>query len=434
MIKLNYSNLFKIDQKHSISNEEISARGELIPQYLEKIHARNQGFYSIIDHHETIDRINEYAEHVKGRYKSIVVLGIGGSSLGAITLKESLTHLYQSQTPDNKTPNLYILDNIDPQLIAETESVLHLPDTLFLVITKSGETPETLAQFFYFYDKIKAANLEAKDHFVAITDPNKGLLREIATSHNFPSFEVPENVGGRFSVLTPVGLLPAALIGINIQELINDAQEMRYQFLNKDFKENLPFQIATIQYLLYKKGKTINVLMPYTQKLFRFADWYRQLLAESTGKKFNNNQEEVYLGITPINALGATDQHSQSQLYNEGPNDKLIIFLQTLDKEPALKIPTTNLVDETDTRIAYLKTLNFKTLLDTEMQGTIDSLTSNDRPNILLQIDKLNAENLGGLFMLFECATAFLGEYMEINAFDQPGVELSKQLTKKLLS
>jgi glucose-6-phosphate isomerase len=213
--------------------------------------------------------------------------------------------------------------------------------------------------------------------------------------------------------------------------LLAGTRSMRDRFLSTDFDTNLPFQIATIQYLLGNKGKTINVLMPYAQKLIRFADWYRQLLAESIGKKLNSQGDEVNVGLTPINALGATDQHSQNQLYNEGPNDKLIMFIEVEKFSHDPKIP--NLYPQ-NTSLAYINNIGFTKLLNTEKKGTEQSLCKNDRPNLTIKIDQINAFTLGELFMLFEGATAFLGEYFKVNAFDQPGVELSKILTREMLS
>jgi glucose-6-phosphate isomerase len=217
---------------------------------------------------------------------------------------------------------------------------------------------------------------------------------------------------------------------INIKELIKGCQDMRDQFLSTTIEKNLPFQIATIQSLLYEKGKTINVMMPYAQKLARFADWYRQLLAESIGKAKNTSGETVNVGITPINALGATDQHSQSQLYNEGPNDKVFMFLKVRQLGKTIRIPNPYPKDES---VHFLKNTSFNELINVAQEGTAAAYTDNERPNITIEIDRIDAYHLGQLFMLFEGATAFLGEYFSINAFDQPGVELAKIKTKELL-
>lgn len=429
MINLDLTNLQAINLQHGVSISELETEQNNISEYLKKIHARKQGFYEILDDQETIESIKKFAEEKTGKYKSIVVLAIGGSSLGTICLQKSLKHLFINEL-NEKNPKLYVIDNIDPTLIAELEDVIELESTLFIPVTKSGKTPETLAEYFYFRKKTDEANLDPKEHFVFITDPEGGLLREISKEESIPTFEIPQNVGGRFSVLTPVGLLPAALIGINIESLISGAKKIRQTFLSENFSENLPFQFAQIQYQLTQKGKNMNVMMPYSQKLIYLADWYRQLLAESIGKKQNNKGEEVNIGITPIKALGVTDQHSQSQLYNEGPNDKLLIFIEIENFGKTIKIPN---LKPNNPIVNYLKDVSFNKLINIEKSGTEKALIENDRPNITIKIDQVNENSIGELFMFFEAATAFLGEFFNINAFDQPGVELSKNLTKELL-
>ncbi|KKT74249.1 MAG: Glucose-6-phosphate isomerase [Candidatus Peregrinibacteria bacterium GW2011_GWA2_44_7] len=352
----------------------------------------------------------------------MVLLGIGGSALGPLCVHQSVC---------GNSPRFHVVDNIDPLWIQEIDDSLDYKETLFLVITKSGSTPETLAQYFYFSEKTKQKGLKLEDHFVFITDPHQGLLRKIANEHpGLITFEIPPKVGGRFSVLSAVGLVPAILMGVDIEALWKGARQMREAFLSPSFDTNLPFQLASIQYLLAQKGKTSHVLMPYAQRLVRFADWTRQLLAESIGKAKNDRGETVHVGLTPIPALGATDQHSQSQLYHEGPNDKLIIFMEVEDFGVELLIPTPY---PEESSVDFLNGVSFNRLLNTEKEGTVRSLTHCQRPNITLHIDRVNEHSLGELFMLFEGATAFLGEFYGINAFDQPGVELSKQITKQLL-
>ena len=403
--------MIKLDISNS-TVENLETQQERIGKYLDNIHAKNQGFYKIVDDTQVVNNILEFATRIKGKFDDVVVLGIGGSALGTICLHQSLEH-------SNK-PRLHVLDNIDPIFIKETEDVIEIEKTLFIVVSKSGSTPETIAQYFYFRHLAEKKGLKIQEHFVFITDAQKGFLREISNKENIPSFEIPENVGGRFSVLTPVGLLPAALIGIDINKLIEGARDMRDLFYSEEINHNMPFQIAALQYLLSLEDKVMTVLMPYSQKLIRFADWYRQLLAESIGKDG--------VGLTPINALGVTDQHSQSQLYNDGPNDKFFIFIKVNNFGADMEIPVN------DKNFEYLKGVSFKKLMHTEQEGTIKALTHNKRPNVTLEIDKVDEQTLGGLFMLFECATAFLGEFFQINAFNQPGVELSKKITKELLT
>jgi len=429
MIKLNFSNLTKIPAQHGITDDDVKAKAHLIPEFLKKIHNRDQGFYSVIDDKEMLKKINDYAQSVEGKYNDIIVLGIGGSSLGTICLQQSLKHLFENEL--NRGPKLHVMDNIDPTWLKQLDDILDYEKTLFIVVTKSGGTPETLSQYFYFRNLSDKKGLDPKEHFIFVTDPEKGLLRKIAIEEGIPAFDVPQNVGGRFSVLTSVGLLPAKLIGINIEELIKGAQKIRDQFLSEELKNNSPFALATIQYLLGEKGKIINVVIPYSQRLIRFADWYRQLLAESIGKTLDNDGNKVYRGLTPINALGVTDQHSQSQLYNEGPNDKLFLFIEVADLGPELLIPNLKPNDET---VSFLKNISFNKLMKTEKIGTEQALTKNDRPNLTIEVNSVSEESLGELFMLFEASIAFLGEFYNINAFDQPGVELSKNLTKELLS
>jgi len=389
--------MIQIDKK----NSGVNLDGEKIREYLDEIEKRDQGFYKIVD--DSVDEILDFAQSVKGKYDDIVVLGIGGSALGTICLRQSLMHLHKSD-------KLHVLDNIDPAFLKELDDVVDYSRTLFIVISKSGGTPETLSQYFYFKEKC--------DNFVFITGKS-GLLRETGEKEGIKMFEVPENVGGRFSVLTVVGLLPAALIGIDIQRLLTGAKTMRDKFLNEDLEENLPYQIAQMQYLHSKEGRNMTVIMPYSQRLVKFAEWYKQLLAESIGKSKD-------VGLTPVNALGVTDQHSQSQLYMDGPDDKFYILIKVNHLGEELKIP--------NPQVVYLKGVSFNKLMHTEQQGTTDALTHNKKPNITLSIPQVNEESLGALFMLFEGATAFLGEFYGINAFDQPGVELSKKLTKELLT
>ena len=387
MIKFDLKNLHKIP----------NTQKPLIKKFLKKIAEKKQGFYKILNDKKTLSEINSFAKKIEGKFSYIVVLGIGGSALGAICLQQSLKHLFENELKNSKTPKLYIIDNIDPVLIKELEDIIDYKKTLFIVITKSGETIETLSQYSYFRKNCEKKKLDIKNHFVFVTDPKNGDLRKIANKEKITSFGIPKNVGGRFSVLTAVGLLPARLIGIKIEKLLAGAKKV---------KKDRAFTLAAIQFLL---KKPMTVLMPYSQKLIKFTDWHRQLLAESIGKKFNNSGKIIHSGITPINALGATDQHSQLQLYNEGPNDKFVIFIEIKKHEKNI----------------------FGELIKIEKNATAQSLTKNNRPNMTITIDSLTEETLGELLMLFMWETAFLGEFFGINAFDQPGVELSKQLIKK---
>lgn len=428
MLSIDFSNIFSVAE-HGMSEKYFLAQKKHIKKYLADIQLRAQGFYTIVDDMATVRDIEYFAKKAIDRYDDVVVLGIGGSSLGTICMRDAFSHLYIKSRKN--TPRLHVLDNIDPLMIKEIQDVIKLNSTLFIVISKSGTTPESMSQYFYFRKQLEKAKLDVKEHMVFVTDPMRGVLREIAMVDGIKTFDIAKNVGGRFSVMTPVGLLPVALIGVDIQKLLSGARDMRDLFLSKVFAKNLPFQLAIVQhYLDTKLKKSINVMMPYANKLFRFADWYRQLLAESIGKKKNRKGKIVHTGITPVNALGATDQHSQSQLYNEGPNDKLFLFLAVEKLANTIRIPNANLKND---NLSYLKNISFNKLLDIERIATTESYTKNKRPNLTITIPKIDEEHLGQLFMLFEGATAFLGELYGVDAFNQPGVELSKKLTKEAL-
>lgn len=431
MLNIKFENLEKVASEHGLCKEELAVKSSEIGNYLEKIHARNRAFYNIIDNTDLIDSIKEYGDSIKGKFENVVILGIGGSALGTICLERSLKHMFGNEKRDKTNPKLYVLDNIDPNLISQIDDVIDYEKTLFIVISKSGKTPETIAQYFYFRNKANEKGLDTSRNFVFITGTKDSLLREIGDKEKMKMFEIPQNISGRFSVLSAVGLVPAYLIGIDIDQLIDGAKRMRNKFLNKNFEGNLPFKLATAQYLLDQKGKPMDVIMPYSQKLIRFSDWYRQLLAESIGKAQNEAGETINVGITPVSALGATDQHSQSQLYNEGPNDKFIIFIKVNDLGEEIEIPSLYPEEE---KVAFLKGVSFNKLIHTEQQGTTEALTRNNRPNITLELEKVDEHHLGALFMLFEASTAFLGEFYGIDTFNQPGVELSKVITRELLS
>lgn len=434
MLKINFDSLYEIDSEHGLPDSIFIDHADYLAPTLERIHERGQGFYTVIDDAAVIEEIQAYAHLVEGRYDDIVVCGVGGSALGPICLRDSFTPFF---SPLNKRgdaqraegfPNLHVLENIDPDFMAEAASVLNLERTLFLIISKSGGTPETIAQYMFFRDLSDKAGLLASEHFVFVTDPSEdvSLLRSIGNQEGITLFAIPPNVGGRFSVQTAVGYVPAALIGIDIKALNDGLKAMRKSFLSTNVDYNLPFQLACVQTGAYLKEKPINIIMPYHTKLRQFGAWCVQLIAESAGK-FKADGSSV--GITPVPSLGVTDQHSQVQLFAEGPNDKLVIFIKVENFKEDVQIPV--IIDDKKTN--FLEGCSFKDLLHAEGQATAQALTENDRPNITITIPELSPYYLGQLFMLFEGATAFWGEFFEINAFNQPGVERGKVLTREIL-
>ncbi|MEK6616271.1 MAG: glucose-6-phosphate isomerase [Bacteroidota bacterium] len=370
-------------------------------------------------------QFSNYAKHVNGKFDDIVILGIGGSALGTACLRDAFSNPYRSLTP-----RIHVLDNVDPHSIELLIKSITWKKTLFIVVSKSGKTPETLAQYFYFKEQLTKKKLPLKNHFVFITDSGTNFLQKEAKAHNAPVFEVPINVGGRFSVLSAVGLVPAALMGLNLNALLKGAQDMTRLFLDENTEKNIPFQFATIQYLLSKRDIRMTVMMPYSSRLKTFGAWYAQLLAESIGKTKITHGKKEYIGLTPISAVGTTDQHSQVQLFNEGPTDKLITFIEVKNHGSTIALPAK--IEEKE--FTYLQKISFTQLLNAEKKATADAMETYGKPHVSFVIDKVDEYHLGALFMLFEGATAFLGEFFGIDAFDQPGVELGKILTKKYLT
>ena len=368
-----------------------------------KISSRNQGFLEMLDDEDNVKRIQSFAKSQK-KWEHIIILGIGGSALGPACLYDTFHMLYSM-------PKCTVLDTIDPIFLDHEFNKLELNKTLFIVISKSGTTPETVAQYAYIKEKLG----KNTDALIIITG-STGYLRDESIKNNIPCFDIPENVGGRFSVLSSVGLLPAALLGIDIKQLIEGAKLMRQNYQLETVEKNLPFLLAHI----WNTFSMDLVFFPYANSLQKFADWNKQLIAESLGKEGK--------GLTPITALGATDQHSQLQLFSEGPNNKLYMFFDVKHLEKDLSIPTIE-----DKNLSYLSDITFGELLSAELHGTMEALATMKRPLIKISIDTLSPQELGSLFVLFECTVAILAEIWNIDAFNQPGVELSKRVTKDIL-
>ncbi len=398
---------------------------------MRQANAGKLGFVDLPNNTDEAKKIMSWARKVRGSFDTLVVLGIGGSALGNISMQQALKPLYWNME-DKKVRKgwlrLFVFDNVDPRWAADLASVIDPRKTLFNVISKSGTTAESLAAYFIFRKMVedKVGAKKAASHFVITTDAQKGYLRELATREKMASFVVPDNVGGRFSVLTPVGLVSAALTGVDLVELLGGAKAMRSRCQGGSLKQNPAAAFAAVQYLYYQKGVKLSVMMPYSQNLYSVGDWYRQLWAESLGKKLDKNGRVVNAGPTPIKALGVTDQHSQAQLYMEGPYDKVITFLSVKDFGKKVLIPK---VDKSH----YLGGRYLHELFKAEEQGTRSALTKAQRPNLTVTVNEISETTLGELYFMFEMAVAYMGELLNINAFDQPGVELAKVYTHALM-
>jgi len=425
MLQLNIQNILKetIGSEHGIGEAVLknfcAKNGRLVKQIFRNKNKYGYDFLNLPDDRALLGKIKKFvADQKKNSWQNIVVLGIGGSALGAIAIRDALLPML------NQKPRLFILDNIGPKCVTDLLGSLNFSKTLFIVISKSGTTTEPMVLYGLVKEKLmKKFPKNYQKHLVFITDPKKGLLREIAKKERITVFDVPSKVGGRFSVLSSVGLVPAALASVDVSGLLKGAQIMREAIKIHHPEKNPAMLLAAVQYLLdRKKGKNITVMMPYSNALFKVGDWYRQLLAESIGKNRNT-------GPTPVKALGTTDQHSQLQLYTEGPNNKLIIFFRILKHELDPKLG-----DVLPKEIDYLNNKKLSKILDAAYTGTAQSLADHETPNLTIEIPKVDAKNLGELFMLFEFQVALLGLLYKVDAFNQPGVEHSKQITKTLLS
>ncbi|MDR2267513.1 MAG: glucose-6-phosphate isomerase [Christensenellaceae bacterium] len=375
------------------------------------------------------------ANKIKNKFDAFVVLGIGGSALGPMALFQALCHLRHNELPAtlrNNVPKFYVEDNVDPERMQSLLDILDLDKTVFNVITKSGSTSETMSQFLIINDILKAKyGSKAAEHMIATTDSKAGNLIKIAQDEGLKTFVIPAGVGGRFSVLSPVGLLPAAVLGIDIKAFLDGAKTMSTKCLLSDSIFNNPaLASATLQYASMNRCKNISVMMPYADSLKLMADWYCQLWGESLGKATNNTGKTVNVGQTPVKALGVTDQHSQIQLYVEGPFDKVVTFIGVESYRATVTI--SGGYDKYPS-VAFLSGHTLNELISAEMLATEYALTRNKRPNNKIVLSTVNANTIGQLIMFFMLETAYAGAMLDIDAFNQPGVEEGKNATYALL-
>lgn len=385
-----------------------------------------QGWFFLPDDREMVKRV--YA--VVGAFShctDLLVIGIGGSDLGARALSKALVN--------EKTEGMklhFAGANTDPDELAAILSRLDLKKTAVNIISKSGDTVEPMTTFLIVREALrKAVGSRYASQIVATTDPRSGSLRALAEKEGYVTLPVAGNVGGRFSVLTDVGLFPLAAAGIDVRSILKGAKSQRDAFVAEKASNNGASLFAASQYLYAGEGKRIQVLMPYSEQLREVGFWYRQLWAESLGKKMNRKGETVHTGPTPVAALGATDQHSQIQLYTEGPNDKTITFIEVDSFMNDARVPSQ--AKEVDS-LAYLAGVPLSKIIHAEREATATALIVSDRPNATIHLSRISPESMGALVMFFELATGISGELYDINAYDQPGVEAGKKAMKKILS
>jgi glucose-6-phosphate isomerase len=443
MIRLDYTNMMAPPIQGGITAAEwkdATARFRDAHAGVDKLHADGVlGFLDLPDDKALHAQVTSFVRGLRdrdgaGSLTDVVVLGIGGSALGPIALRTALRPPHWNLLSDEARagePRLHVLDNVDPANITSLLDRLDLHRALFVVISKSGGTAETMAQYLVVRGRLDAAlgRKGARQRLVFVTDPRKGALRTIAGAEGIAALDIPPNVGGRFSVLTPVGILPAALIGIDTAALLAGAGRMRDRCRSAALAENIAGAFAALQFLAdTKHHRPIQVLMPYSDALRDMADWFVQLWAESLGK--HRTPDDAGVGPTPLGALGATDQHSKVQLFMEGPPDKTVTFIGVEKGVPPVEIPRLH-ADVPE--LAYLGGHQLGELLDIERRATAGALARRGRPNMTLTLERGDAANVGELMMLLEIATAYAGQLYGVNAFDQPGVELGKQFTYAML-
>ena len=442
-LRVNIRNAFAeaVGADHGITSEQISAllpRMEAIRQEIEA--RRKKGELPFLDlPRQDVAPILSYVDSVRERINTFVVVGIGGSALGNIACHTALRHPYHNSLPPNRRGGMRVEvpDNVDPERLAGLLDTLILHRTLFNVITKSGSTAETTSTFLIIKDRLQKNRWGGRwrNHVVVTTDPVSGDLRKLATREKLAAFDIPPGVGGRFSVLTPVGLLSAAASGIDIRELLAGAQDMVDRVTATPLEKNPAYVGAAVHYLMYthaKNPKRLAVMMPYSHALKDVADWFRQLWAESLGKRRRRDGTERPVGPTPVKALGATDQHSQVQLYRDGPDDKVYTFL-TVDRFAAgVPIPPVGEAAGLDA-VAYLGGHSLEELLAAEERATEAALFRAGRPVTRIAFPEVSPQAVGEYFHLMEATTVAAGALFDIDPLDQPGVEAGKQYAYGLM-
>ncbi len=417
---------------HGVSRTEVERHRrqalDALAAFRKKSEGGLYGFPHLPFQDKIINAVRKWADTVRGSYDTVCLVGIGGSALGAWALDCGLRGPHPVQGPHNpQHPRLVVLDNVDPAFVESALASMNPRKTLVVVVAKSGGTAETVGTFLIVREWLG----RRPGRVVAVTTEGKGDLFALAEKEGYKTFPIPENVGGRFSVLSPVGLVPAAAIGIDIRKLTRGAAAMTHTCWQEDMEGNLALRAALYHHLLWTtRGKPIQVAFPYSNRLWGTAFWFRQLWAESLGKARARDRREVHTGQTPVAALGTTDQHSQVQLYIEGPNDKVFTFWTVGKHGAAGRIPKARV------GLPAFDALGGQTLarlIDAEQRATAAAMTANGRPNCTFTLDKLDEEHLGAFLQMMEFETAFMGELLDINAFDQEGVELGKKYTYALM-
>ena len=418
MIKIDFSNLLQDSiGNNGLTKEDFNQISRTaLDDLLNTEKYPENGFLTLPDATtaENAAAVKEQARYA-GRFDNIILLGIGGSELGPRSILEALSPFHNLRD----RPRVFIYDNVDPMTLKNILELADLGRTVINVITKSGSTAETMSSFMVLWQHMKDHSLKPEEHLIITTDPAKGNLRKIVNDYGLRSLPVPPAVGGRYSVLSSVGLLPAETIGIDSDTMLRGARDIHSRCLNSDMWQNPALLAASGLYLFQRnKNRNITVMIPYADRLKAFSEWFCQLWAESLGKDGK--------GLTPYPSTGTTDQHSQLQLWMEGPQDKVVIFIAVEDYGTDVQVAS---VFEDMEGLNYLAGHTLTELIRTEQEASEIALSKNGRPSITITVPRIDAYHLGQLFHFFELVTALTGILIGINPFNQPGVEEGKNLT-----
>lgn len=433
-IRLDYNNMMKeYVGKYGVSNGEINSLDlARLHNTVKEKRANGQMVWRDLPYTQdaVCDDILSFVNEKKDDLDAFVVLGIGGSALGPISVQQAINHPFYNELSREKRngfPKFYVVDNVDPEKLVYLFDTIDITKTMFNVVSKSGSTSETMSQFMIIKQLLEdKLGKDITNNIVCTTDKENGNLIKIAKEENYKTFIIPDGVGGRFSELCPVGLLPAAFTGIDIKELLKGAGTMDEICKSDDYLNNPALMYGVLNFLSTLKGQNMTVMMPYADSLKFISDWFVQLWAESLGKKFDLEGNVVNAGSTPIKALGVTDQHSQVQLFTEGPFDKIVTLIGVDKFKESITIPE---IYQDIPSLGFLAGVTHDKLIQTEQKATEFALLKSGKPNMTFTLTEVNENTLGQLLYLLEVATSYMGELLNINTFDQPGVEEGKNAT-----
>jgi len=418
-----------IGEPFGLTDADRAALAEPVEEGFERLRRRaargEVGFLDLPD--RDTSAIRRWAESARdARWTDLAVVGIGGSSLGTRAVLEAAG----SERLDGLEPHVF--ENVDPTSFEALLDEIPVRTTLFAVVTKSGTTVETMGKFAVLYDLLvdEVGRERAADQIVAITDPESGALRRLAEREGFRSFDIPQNVGGRFSVLSPVGLVPLALAGYPVDELLAGARDVRDRTIEASFSDDGIRRATADLYLLQRRGIATVVMMAYADRLSGLVEWFRQLWAESLGKARTRGGKTVHNGTCPVKALGTLDQHSQLQLYREGPADKFVVFVGVDNYDGGIEIPEG---PGLPAELSHLAGTTFGEIMRAELDATQTALAEAGRPTARWMFRRIEPRTLGGFLMGWQLVTALVAELVDVDAFDQPGVKLGKEIAHGLL-